>query len=200
MHRYKKAVPLFCSWAISWIAVFAVRAQFVDTPSIAYLLLLLFASLLALAQTVNAYYFLVGYVAWRNSRRQLELYPYVFKVTQLPSKNNIILLAANADVQIGDFGWQAESVANDDLVYLHGLDEDWNIVWYAGFRKGQLELMCQKPCNQYGRKSWQLDMEKCPYVVQSRVSSDRTWGLPLPLIGRWVQGVFVRRAFERTTQ
>jgi hypothetical protein len=103
----------------------------------------------------------------------------------------VALQSAHASISAGDYGWEAENIHGDNLIYLQGLNDDWNVVWYAGFCRQQLEYVCEKPENQYQRRTWQRYHGKCPFTVLSDIPNVETFGLPLLMVGRWVQGVHI---------
>ena len=149
--------------------------------------------IMAFVTTVSSgmfFYMILGYVDQRLSQKLLQRYPGIYRVTASHAAR-MVLLAPNATVLAGDYGWQAESVHPDDLIYLHGLNEAWYIVWYAGFVPSELELVGEKPENQYNRSDWQKNKCKCPFVVQAKIPDIASLGLPRTMIGRWVQGVLI---------
>jgi hypothetical protein len=95
----------------------------------------------------------------------------------LDAKN--IIKPADAEIRVGDFGWEAAPIRNDGLIYLQGLTSGWRVVWHAGFRPEQVERVGPKPSSQYDY--WAPYWAKpsppiCPFPVQERETSDM--GLP----------------------
>lgn len=95
-----------------------------------------------------------------------------------PSKS--IVKPAAAEIQIGDYGWDARPSSEDGLIHLQGLTPKWQVVWHAGFRPDQIEKVAVKPASQYDY--WAPYWAKppppppCPYPVRER--NTPTMGLP----------------------
>lgn len=139
-------------------------------------------------------------VAWyRRSKRRFiqhlkELtgkYPDLYRVVALPTETGDIVKADDAEIVVGDYGWEAEPIRDDGRTYLQGLTKNWSVAWYAGFRPDQIEKIGPKPHSQYYQRHPSPGFERseaylCPYPVQS----GETIGLgePLPIIGPFVQG------------
>jgi hypothetical protein len=53
------------------------------------------------------------------------------------------------------------------MIWLQGLNENWQIVWWAGFNPDQIEEVGPKPCSQY---DWTRETlkTKCPYPILQR--------------------------------
>ena len=101
------------------------------------------------------------------------------------------MAAEGAEIKEGDYGWEAEPIRDDGLTYLHGLTEQWRLVWYAGFQAEHLERIGPKPRTQYHLPySWRveggLNSTPCPFPIQSRETNDL--GNPEKIIWPWVQG------------
>lgn len=77
----------------------------------------------------------------KQKRLELELtreYPLTYRIKCLPADVQCVLRAEGASIEIGDLGWQAEPLRGDGRVYLHGLNDRWQVVWYDGFRPDQV--------------------------------------------------------------
>jgi membrane protein implicated in regulation of membrane protease activity len=138
----------------------------------------------------------VAFYRWSYRCHQKELrelsekYPDVYRVTALPTEPSSILMTEGAEIEVGDYGWEAEPIHDDGLTYLHGLTEQWRLVWYAGFRSDQIERIGPKPRSQYYLPySWRCrgpETPPCPFPVQSHETTDL--GNPERIIWPWVQG------------
>lgn len=117
----------------------------------------------------------------RREERRRELrnkYPGIYRVLAIPTDASTIEKPEGADIKIGDYGWEAEPIGNDDLIYLQGLTEEWQVVWYAGFRPDQIESVGPKPRSQYDwNYSWVRNPPYCPFPVQKRETANM--GLPM---------------------
>ena len=183
-----------CVAVIGWLAVIIVRFVLLRGGGITLLLLFIGLAVFVTLHSVCVFYLLMSCLDERSSNRTLKRYPGVYRVQELPSSDSVVLLAPNVTISVGDYGWQAEAVQQDELVYLQGLNENWYVVWYAGFKLNQLEYVCDKPENQFDRRSWQSIQNRCPFIVIAQKPNIETFGLPMQLIGRWVQGVYVPMA------
>jgi len=132
-----------------------------------------------------------------QQRRELnKIYPSIYRVVSVPSDKQCVLRAEGASIEIGDYAWEAEPVFKNDLIYLHGLNDTWQVVWYAGFRPDQIELFEPKPKSQYyvypdwmnGSKK----ISKCPFSVKTfrpvKEYLKTHFGFPVKIHGNWVQG------------
>jgi hypothetical protein len=145
-------------------------------------------AVIALGMTVVSFYSLVYAFSVLGERKLFQKYPNVYLVCSLPNANHV-LKATGSDVRVGDYGWEAEPLEENGLIYLHGLSADWNVQWYAGFTSRQLTWVCIKPRLQYKLPySWLIDPPTCPYVVQEAVPAARSLGRPFRNMGNWVQG------------
>jgi membrane protein implicated in regulation of membrane protease activity len=112
----------------------------------------------------------------RNTKRRLthlrEQYQSIYQVKELPTTAKSIVKPAAAEIQIGDYGWDARPSRHDGLIYLQGLTPKWQVVWYAGFRPDQIEKVAVKSASQYDY--WAPYWAKppppppCPYPVRER--------------------------------
>ena len=121
---------------------------------------------------------------WSRDKRQLrqlrEKYRNIYRVKELPTEIKSVIKPADAEIQIGDFGWEAIPSRRDGLIHLQGLTLRWQVVWHAGFLPNQIEQVAIKPASQYDY--WIPYWSKCPapspcpYPVRERNTS--TMGLP----------------------
>lgn len=95
-----------------------------------------------------------------------EKYRSIYKIKALPVSE---WAWARENIKIGDYAWQMEPW-NDwnskcDLVYLHALDEQWGVVWIAGFRQDDVEVIGSKPVSEYDWRDFEYDgpKPKAPY-------------------------------------
>jgi len=105
----------------------------------------------------------------RINRRLRENYRSIYRVASTPSDNQFILKAEGSLIEVGDYGWEAEPVYQDGLIYLHGLNPQWQVVWYAGFRPEQVEVVGPKPKSHYNIFPYWVDVKKipqCPFPAQ----------------------------------
>ena len=146
------------------------------------------AAFVASVLAVAAFYRAVGRWAEEEQRRMLKEYPSIYRVTALPTGR--VVTAEGAIVEIGDYGWEAEPVENDGRIYLHGLTEDWFVVWYAGFMPDHVVKIGPKPRSQYYLPlSWACagsNPPPCPFPV--RTPQTNHLGHPCRIIGKFVQG------------
>jgi len=112
----------------------------------------------------------------RHEQRRLELrekYRAIYRVIALPTELDKIQKAEGAEIRIGDYGWEAEPLDADGLIYLQGLTEKWRVVWYAGFHPDQIERIGSKPQSQYDwNYSWLTKPPPCSFPVQARNAPD----------------------------
>jgi hypothetical protein len=120
----------------------------------------------------------------RRDKRQLtqlrEKYRAIYRVKELPTAAGSIVKPEWAEIQIGDFGWEAQPNHRDGLIHLQGLTRQWQVVWHAGFQPEQIEKVADKPASQYDYWApyWakQPSPLPCPFTIQER--STPTMGLP----------------------
>lgn len=121
-----------------------------------------------------------------------EKYATIYRVLSPPDGSAPVLKAEGADIRAGDYGWDAEPIQNDGLIYLHGLSADWLVLWYAGFRPEQIERVGPKPRIQYYLPyAWMgagSDAHPCPFPASATVPKMATLGHPTKNIGKYVQG------------
>ncbi|HTV41755.1 MAG TPA: hypothetical protein VMF08_14330 [Candidatus Sulfotelmatobacter sp.] len=122
--------------------------------------------------------------SWTRKRQQLsqlrQEYRTIYRVKELPTEAKSVVKPVEAEIQIGDYGWDARPIRRDGLIHLQGLTKRWQVVWHAGFRPEQIEKMAEKPASQYDY--WAPYWAKppppppCPFPVQERDTP--TMGLP----------------------
>lgn len=106
-----------------------------------------------------------------------ERYKQVYRVLTLPTDKTCIKKPEGSEIKVGDYGWEAVPFRNDGLIYLQGLNPQWRVVWYAGFRPDQIESIALKPQSQYDwNYTWIRNPPPCPFPVQARETS--TMGFP----------------------
>lgn len=121
-----------------------------------------------------------------------ERFPGVFRVLEVP-RGLPCVIADGGEIRVGDYGWEAEPIYDDGLIYLHGLTEEWAVAWHAGFLPEQVELIGEKPRSQYFLPySWRCAGAKsplCPFPVQH--APKESLGFPQRIDFPFVQGVKV---------
>jgi hypothetical protein len=98
------------------------------------------------------------------------------------------------NITIGDYGWERPPWRNDDLIYLHGLQEQWGVVWMAGFRREDVEYVGPKPVSEYDWREFEYDGPKpaapyqwglanaksaCPFPVSTENRRVFKWRFPV---------------------
>jgi prepilin-type N-terminal cleavage/methylation domain-containing protein len=158
-------------------AVFeVVRGKHGQGPAVVACVLALFAGIFLV--------FLFYRWTWRRNKQQLtrlrEKYRNIYQVKALPTDAKSIVKPEGAEIQIGDYGWDARPTRRDGLIHLQGLTARWQVVWHAGFRQDQIEKVAAKPASQYDY--WTPYWAKspppppCPFPVRER--NTPTMGLP----------------------
>jgi uncharacterized integral membrane protein len=146
----------------------AVRAKHGEAPA-------LLASLLAVVFSALIVVLFWDWTSRSNKRRLTHLreqYRSIYQIKELPTAVKSIVKPAAADIQIGDYGWDAPPGGKDGLIHLQGLTPKWQVVWHAGFRPDQIEKVAVKPASQYDY--WAPYWAKpppappCPYPVRER--------------------------------
>jgi len=145
--------------------------------------LALLASLLAV---VISALFIVLFWDWnaRSNKRRLnelrEKCRTIYQIKELPSYAKNIVKPEGAEIQIGDYGWDARPNRRDGLIHLQGLTTRWQVVWHAGFRPDQIEEVATKPVSQYDYWAPYWAKPKppppCPFPIRER--NTPTMGLP----------------------
>jgi hypothetical protein len=127
---------------------------------------------------------------WERARdkKLLKAYPGIWRIASKPEEGGLAVEARADAITVGDYGWEAEPLVDDNLLYLQGLTPDWKVVWYAGFRKDQLEHITIKPASQYYRHPYWVNSppSDCPYPVHQTHIGDL--GYAVELEHNWVQG------------
>jgi hypothetical protein len=147
---------------------------------------------------------LIGRLSGRDRARLHKKYSSIYRVVSIPSNNQCFLKAEGASIESGDYGWQAEPLFKNDLIYLHGLNDTWQVVWYAGFRPDQIELVGPKPKSQYyvypEWMSGSKKIVKCPFPVKKfdpiKKYLKTHFGFPQKIHGTWVQGRQINKLAE----
>jgi hypothetical protein len=185
----RQIVALFVCWSAVYVCrQFSMRDEITPTEKLVALKAYVPLSIFAVFFSGFVFYSLTNAISVRRSIKMLQRYPGVYLVRSLPSEL-VGLIANGSFVQVGDYGWEAEPLRHDGLIYLHGLGDDWNIQWYAGVSYEQIEFVCNKPWLQYDVPySWHSRPPQCPYVVKSQVERKQSLGLPVRLMGEFVQG------------
>lgn len=178
---------------VGWSAVYVcrqlwMRDETTPTKKLVALVIFIAASVISVLYSGVVFYRLTNAISVRRDTKMLQKYPGVYCVRSLPSEF-AGLIANGGCVQIGDYGWEAEPLWDDGLIYLHGLGNDWSIQWYMGFSREQLGFVCTKPRLQYAIPySWNSRPPLCPYVVKSQVERKESLGFAVRRIGEFVQG------------
>jgi len=138
------------------------------------------AAFLALVVFFKIMDFLNRFGRRRHRRKMAEKYPRIFRVLAVPVERDSSRLlsklfpAENHVVKIGDYGWEANPFlrrATDrkgNLIYLKGWNEDWKLIWYAGFRPNEIEFVGPKPFSEYDLPNRPAPRPVCPFPVQPR--------------------------------
>ncbi len=121
---------------------------------------------------------------WSRDKKRLaqlrENYRNIYQVKELPTAAKSIVKPERAEIQIGDYGWEASPNRRDGLIHLQGLTPKWTVVWHAGFRPEQIEKVAAKPASQYDYfvPDWAKPPPPppCPFPVRER--NTPTMGLP----------------------
>lgn len=121
----------------------------------------------------------------KNAQRRGEFrekYTRIYRVLAVPTDEAVIKKAQGAEIKVGDFGWEAAPLRNDGLIYLQGLNPQWRVVWYAGFRPEQIENVAPKPQSQYDwNYAWVRNPPPCPFPVQEHLNPTINMGFPMPV-------------------
>lgn len=121
-------------------------------------------------------YYLLNISEERRRRNLREKYRYIYRVIAAPPEKSKIKRHSTAVILIGDYGWEAPSLANDGLIYLQGLTSKWGVVWHAGFHPDQIEKVGLKPQSQYDWNcTWSYNTPPCPYPIVERQTQDLGW-------------------------
>jgi hypothetical protein len=98
------------------------------------------------------------------------------------------------NIQVGDYAWERPPWRRDDLIYLHGLQEQWGVVWMAGFRREDVEYVAAKPVSEYDWRDFDYDGPKprapynwgmakakspCPFAVSTENRRVFKWRYPV---------------------
>ena len=145
--------------------------------------LTLLAGILAAVAVILLYLLFLCWLSRQNKKcltRLREKYRTIYQVKALPTEAKSIVKPAEAEIQIGDYGWEARPNRRDGLIHLQGLTARWQVVWHAGFRPDQIEKVAVKTVSQYDYWApyWAKPQPPppCPFPVRER--NTPTMGLP----------------------
>jgi len=122
--------------------------------------------------------------AWSRDKQQLtqlrENYRNIYQVKELPADTKSIVKPEGAEIQIGDYGWDARPNRRDGLIHLQGLTARWQVVWHAGFRPNQIEKVATKSASQYDYWApyWAKPPPPPPCDFPVRERNTPTMGMP----------------------
>ncbi len=129
-----------------------------------------------------------------SARRRVEIrenYRGIYRVKGAPSSQWCWL---KENIQVGDFAWERPPWRRDGLIYLHGLQEQWGVVWMAGFRPDDVEYVTTKPVSEYDWREFDYDGPKpiapynwgmakakslCPFAVNTENRRVFKWRFPV---------------------
>lgn len=95
-----------------------------------------------------------------------ENYRGIYRVLGVPTDRRNVRKPERAEIRLGDYGWEAEPVRQNGLIYLQGLSKEWYVVWWAGFAPYQIEYVAPKPISQYDWPQFIREKTQCPFPVQ----------------------------------
>lgn len=119
-----------------------------------------------------------------------ERYRGIYRVKGAPSSQWSWL---KENIRVGDFGWQRPAWRRDGLIYLQGLQEQWGVVWMAGFRPEDVEFVTAKPVSEYDWRDFEYDgikprapynwgiskaKQPCPFAVDTENRNVFKWRFP----------------------
>jgi hypothetical protein len=117
----------------------------------------------------------------------------IYRVASLPTDETSVCKHKDTEIKIGDYGWEAKPWKNNGLIYLHGLNAQWGLVWIAGFRPEQIEYVGLKPISHYNWREFEYDGTKprspyhwkyakpknpCPFPVETNPET-HCFGFPV---------------------
>jgi len=120
-----------------------------------------------------------------------ETYRGIYRVKGAPSSQWSWL---KENIQVGDYAWERPPWRRDELIYLHGLQEQWGVVWMAGFRPEDVEYVTTKPVSEYDWRDFDFDGPKprapyqwgmakakslCPFAVSTENRRVFKWRFPV---------------------
>lgn len=130
-------------------------------------------------------------ISERSRIRRREQYRGIYRV-KAPPVSDWVWLPEN--IRMGDCAWEMEPLRKDKLIYLHGLEEQWGVVWKAGFRREDVEYIGPKPVSQYDWRDFEYEGPKpyayyhwslvkaktpCPYAVVPKARKVYHWQFPV---------------------
>lgn len=180
--RQENAYTLIELLAVMLIVALATAAYEIVQPKYGLVLAVVASALAILVSVllVILFYRWMGSRGKRTLTKLREKYHAIYRVKQLPTEAKSVVKPEWAEIQIGDYGWDARPVRGDGLIHLQGLTKRWQVVWHAGFSPDQIEKVAEKPASQYDY--WVPLWAKppppppCPFPVQER--NTPTMGLP----------------------
>ena len=120
-----------------------------------------------------------------------ETYRGIYRVKGAPSSQWSWL---KENIQVGDYAWERPPWHRDDLISLHGLEEQWGVVWMAGFCHEDVEFVTAKPVSEYDWRDFDYDGPKprapyhwglakaktlCPFSVRTENRKVFKWRFPV---------------------
>ncbi len=120
-----------------------------------------------------------------------ERYRTIYRIKGQPASNWTWL---KENIRVGDYAWEIEPWRKDGLIYLHGLEGQWGVVWKAGFRREDVEYVIEKPVSEFDWREFDYDGPKplapfhwgnakakkpCPFPVNSEaLKTYHRWQFP----------------------
>ena len=129
-----------------------------------------------------------------SARRRVEIrenYRGIYRVKGAPSSQWCWL---KENIQVGDYAWERPPWRRDGLIYLQGLQEQWGVVWMAGFRPDDVEFVTTKPVSEYDWREFDYDgprprapynwgmakaKSQCPFAVNTENRRVFKWRFPV---------------------
>ncbi len=140
---------------------------------------------------LGGFYRCLGWLDAAHRKERREKYRGIYRVLSLPSVHNKPASWNAGDITVGDYGWEAEPVYKDGLIWLHGLSVHWKMAWRAGFKPEEIEYVGPKPVSHYDWKDFEFDGPKsggiytpaipkqpCPFPIQN---TQIKWKLHFPV-------------------
>jgi len=130
------------------------------------------------------FYRCLDWLEVRHRAERREKYRGIYRVLSLPSAHNKPASWNAEDITVGDFGWEAEPVTKDGLIWLQGLSVQWKMNWRAGFKPEEVEYVGPKPVSQYDWKDFEYDGPK-PRSIYTSAIPKQPCPFPIQKICRW---------------
>jgi hypothetical protein len=130
-------------------------------------------------------------IAMQDRAEKREKFRGIYRVKAPPTSKWTWL---QENIKIGDYAWEREPWRKDDLIYLHGLEEQWGVVWMAGFRREDVEYVGPKPVSEYDWRGFDYDGRKptapyhwglvkvknlCPFAISGKNRKVYRWQFPI---------------------